>query len=138
MRFSRSQVLEAAVKAKGGDPGASDFIMSYVAGHVATADRHSLVRIFRTYCDDAMELAGRTGMSRKQIDAEMRATARNAAQGNAHSIYIIRRYLLELAVKAPHALWLSIQDVGTLVPESEGPPLPELPPGKTRAHLRFD
>lgn len=137
MQFSQSIVLEAAAKAKAGDPGACDFIMAYVAGRVATADRQQLVKIFLCYCDDAAKLAERAGMPRPKIEAEMRETARNAAKGNPSSIYLVRRYLLELAVKAPHALWLSIQDAGTIVPDRQEAPLPELPPGQVRAHLRF-
>jgi hypothetical protein len=110
-RYANSFIVEAAAKAKTGDPAAIDFLICHCAETIATCDRHDLVKIFKKYNADTSELADRAGVKRKQIEAEMEICAKAARNCDYNAIVRIRRYLIDMSLKAPYAVWLSFQDV---------------------------
>lgn len=124
-QFAQSFIVESAAKAKHGDVAAIDFLICHCAHVIASADRHDLVKIFASYNENTRELADRTGVKREQIEREMELCRRSARNGDAEAIVRIRRYLLDLCLKAPYAVWLSFNGLS----------LKELPKREERSNL---
>lgn len=110
MFLSQEAIAEAAAKARDFDDGARDFITCYCAGRIANADHTELVKLFRAYAHDVAELARLMHLERQQQNASFEECAARAAQGDAAAILKGRRFLLKMAIEAPHALFLTLHE----------------------------
>lgn len=123
-QYAHSFIVEAAALAKHGDQAALDFLIAHCACVIGSADRHDLVKIFNAYNDRLSEAADRVDAKRSaQVKVEMDLCSRAARNGEAYAILKIRRYLLDLTLKAPYSIWLSFNGLS----------LKELPPRDERS-----
>lgn len=120
-QYAHSLIVETAHKAKAGDAAAVDFMVCHTAAVIAASDRHDLVKIFLAYNAAVEEIADRQGVDRSKQTAEMALCAKAARNADPQAMLKIRKYLLNMCMQAPHAVWLAFQGV-SLKELSDRPP----------------